>query len=348
MRLPIEPPYLPMEASETERLPFGAQWVYEPKWDGFRCLAFRDRTEIALQSKAGQPLTRYFPEIVEQLRRLQVARFVLDGEVMVEVHGRLSYDALAQRIHPARSRAHALARESPARYVVFDLLVDEDIGDCTALALDERRMRLERFMRRHASASPLLLSPQSRSRAEAMEWFARTRDALDGIVAKRADLPYASGTRAAAVKLKRMRTADCVVGGYRLNAERNGIGALLLGLYDAAGRLHYVGYTSGFKTRERSPLLKRLREIEGGPGFEGVRPGDVRYLGEPLVEEAWFPVAPRLIVEVHYHHLAGDRFRDGAKLVRWRPDKSPRQCTFEQFASAVAGSPLDMFSTFSS
>ncbi len=348
MRLPIEPPYLPMEMAETDRLPFGPQWVYEPKWDGLRCLAFRDGPEVHLQSKAGQPFTRYFPEIVEQLRRLRLARVVLDGELLVEVHGRLSYDALVARIHPARSRALVLAREVPARYVVFDLLVDDEGRDLSALPLRVRREELERFAARFFGAGGPLLSPQSTSRAEAIEWYARAHDALDGIVAKRADLPYASGARAAAMKLRRLRSADCVVGGYRLNAERNGVGALLLGLYDGAGRLHYVGYTSGFKTRERSPLLKRLREIEGPPGFDGTRPGDVRVLDERDYEEAWLPLEPRLVVEVHFHHLAGDRFRGAVKLLRWRPDKSPRQCTFEPLRAASAGSALDMFSTFSS
>ena len=339
MVLPISPPYAPMECTAHERIPDGPQWAYEPKWDGFRCLAFRDGDEIYLQSKAAQPLARYFPEVVERLLRLKAKRFVLDGELMVEVGGDLDFDILLQRIHPAESRVQRLATEAPATFVIFDILVDDDGEDVTGLLLGERRAILEKFARKYF-VDGIRLSPASPERKVVDAWFAQVGNALDGVVAKRVDLPYASGTRSAAVKIKHLRTADCVVGGYRLNKEKNGVGSLLLGLYDEKGKLHHVGFTSGFTTRDRSPLLKRLRAIEQPPGFTGRAPGGPSRWKS--TEEPWFPLAPKLVIEVQYDHVTAGRFRHGTRLLRWRTDKVPRQCTIDQLAQSEAASPLQL------
>lgn len=339
MALPISPPYPPMECTQHERIPDGPQWAYEPKWDGFRCLAFRDGGEIYLQSKASQPLARYFPEVVERLSRVKADRFVLDGELMTEVGGDLDFDVLLQRIHPADSRVRRLAAETPATYVVFDILVDGEGKDVTGLLLRERRAILEKFAHKYF-VEGIRLSPASSERAVVDAWFAQVGNALDGVVAKRVDLPYASGTRSAAVKIKHLRTADCVVGGYRLNKEKNGVGSLLLGLYDEKGKLHHVGFTSGFTTRDRSPLLKRLRAIEQPPGFTGRAPGGPSRWKS--TEEPWFPLAPKLVIEVQYDHVTAGRFRHGTRLLRWRTDKVPRQCTMDQLTQSEAASPLQL------
>jgi ATP-dependent DNA ligase len=341
--LPVEPPYAPMELAQVEQIPDGAQWQYEPKWDGFRCLAFRDGDAVYMQSKAGEPLARYFPEIVEQLRALPARRFVLDGELMVQLGDELSFDALLQRIHPAASRVARLAKETPARYIVFDLLVDAEGINITEHTLAERRAALEGFAKRNLKAGPIALSPAATTRAQVDAWYAGVGNALDGVIAKRRDLPYESGSREGGVKIKHLRTADCVVGGYRLNKERDGVGSLLLGMYDDEGRLNHVGFTSGFTARERGPLLLRLREIEKPPGFTGTSPGGPSRWKQ--TEEPWFPLAPKLVVEVRYDHVTGDRFRHGTKILRWRADKKPRQCTMDQLRIAEAASPLQLLSS---
>jgi ATP-dependent DNA ligase len=333
VRLPIEPPFLPMEMTQAAAIPHGSQWLYEPKWDGFRCLAFRDGEELYLQSKSGQPLTAYFPEVVESLKGLSASRFVLDGEIVVQRSDRDGFNALLQRIHPEPVNAPSCAQQTPARFVTFDLLVDDTGLDLTGWPLARRREALERFAGRYfgAEGGPVL-SPVSTDYGTADAWLVDDTGALDGVVAKRRDLPYASGTRSAAVKVKNLRSADCVVGGYRLSAQGDGVASLLLGLYDANATLHYVGFTSGFKTRERSPLLDRLRAFERPPGFTGRAPG-----GENrwrAAKERWFPLEPKLVVEVQYDRMTGDRFRHGVRLLRWRPDKSPRGCTFEQLQRA--------------
>ncbi len=338
MNLPIVPPYEPMEMTQVERIPDGPQWEYEPKWDGFRALIFRDGDEIEIQSKSGQPLARYFPEIVERLRALRANQFVLDGELMVQIGDELSFDALLQRIHPAQSRIARLSKETPARLVVFDLLVDADGNDRTGDVLDARRETLEAFARQFFEADNPALSPATYDRAVVDEWFAHVGNALDGVIAKRRDLPYATGTRGAAVKIKNLRTADCVVGGYRLNKDKSGVGSLLLGLYDNEGKLNHVGFTSGFKTRERSPLLKQLRALEKPPGFTGTAPGGPSRWRQ--TEEPWFPLDPKIVVEVQYDHVTGNRFRHGTKLLRFRPDKAPRTCTMDQLNIDEAASPL--------
>ncbi len=328
-----------MECTPSESIPDGPQWEYEPKWDGFRCLAFRDGDDIYLQSKSAQPLARYFPEIVDLLKRLSAQQFVLDGELMVESNGDLDFDALLQRVHPAQSRVNKLSRETPATYVVFDILIDDAGKDVTGIPLRERRAALEKFARKYFIEG-ISLSPASSERKVVDEWFSRVGNALDGVVAKRVDLPYASGTRSAAVKVKHVRSADCVVGGYRLNKEKNGVGSLLLGLYDEAGKLNHVGFTSGFTTRDRSPLLKRLREIEKPPGFTGRAPGGPSRWKS--TEEPWFPLAPKLVIEVQFDHVSAERFRHGTRLLRWRTDKAPRQCTMDQLTIAEAASPLEL------
>jgi ATP-dependent DNA ligase len=343
MTLPIDLDFEPMELAQVETIPHGPQWQYEPKWDGFRCMAFRDGDTVHLQSKAGQPLARYFPEIVEAVRALKVKQCVLDGELMVQLGNELSFDALLQRIHPAESRVRRLAKETPARYIVFDLLVDERGSDLTMETLERRRDALEHFAKRNLAKSEIALSPVATDLAEVTGWYEHVGNALDGVIAKRRDLPYTSGTREGGVKIKHLRTADCVVGGYRLNKERNGIGSLLLGLYDDDGKLNHVGFTSAFQARERGPLLKKLQPLEKPPGFTGSAPGGPSRWKQ--TEDPWFPLAPKLVVEVRYDHVTGDRFRHGTKLLRWRPDKKPRQCTMHQLRTAEAATLLQLLSS---
>jgi ATP-dependent DNA ligase len=343
MTLPIALDFEPMELVQVAQIPEGPQWQYEPKWDGFRCMAFRDGDDVHLQSKAGQPLARYFPEIVEAVHSLGAKRCVLDGELMVQAGNDLSFDALLQRIHPAASRVARLAKETPARYIVFDLLVDATGDDLTKRPLIERRKALDAFAARYFDTDEILVSPVANDRAQVDAWYERVGNALDGVIAKRRDLPYTSGSRDGGVKIKHLRTADCVVGGYRLNKERNGVGSLLLGLYDDEGKLNHVGFTSGFRERERGPLLEKLRPLEKPPGFTGSAPGGPSRW-KPT-EEPWFPLVPKLVVEVRYDHVTGDRFRHGTKILRWRPDKKPRQCTMNQLRVAEAASPLELLSS---
>jgi len=338
--LPIGLDFEPMELMQVETIPTGPQWQYEPKWDGFRCMAFRDDDTVHLQSKAGQPLARYFPEIVEQMHTLAAKRFVLDGELMVQLGDELSFDALLQRIHPAASRVNRLAKETPARYVVFDILVDAKGNDLTGKPLAQRRKALEAFAAQYLGNSKIALSPVTTDRAHVDAWYERVGNALDGVIAKRHDLPYASGSREGGVKVKHLRTADCVIGGYRLNKQGNGVGSLLLGLYDSDGKLNHVGFTSGFRDTERGPLLEKLRPLEKPPGFTGTTPGGPSRWKQ--TEEPWYPLDPKLVAEVRYDHVTGDRFRHGTKILRWRPDKKPRQCTMDQLRVAEAASPLEL------
>jgi ATP-dependent DNA ligase len=321
-----------MEAKSVDTVPTGSEWQYEPKWDGFRCLAFRDGDSVALQSKAGEPLERYFPELVEALLAVTANRFVLDGEIVIP-HGKsLSFDALLQRIHPAESRVRKLSAETPAILIVFDLLVDEKGASLVGETLEERRPKLERFASRFLEGHPSLrLSPASDDPATAIRWYEKTRGALDGVIAKRRDLPYRSGDRTGMQKIKQRRTADCVVGGFRYASKGGGIGSLLLGLYDDEGLLHHVGFTSGLSAGERVSLVAKLKPLIKAPGFTGNAPGGPsRWSTERSTE--WEPLQPKLVVEVEYDHVSGNRFRHGTSLVRWRPDKAPRQCTFEQIA----------------
>jgi ATP-dependent DNA ligase len=326
--------YPPMEMRPVESVPDGPEWQYEPKWDGFRCLAFRAGGEVTLQSKAGQPLGRYFPEIVAALAGLAAAGFVLDGELVVPFAGALSFDALQQRIHPAASRVTMLSQTTPAWYLVFDLL-SEGGEDLVELPLEERRARLERFAAAFDGVT-LRLSPATRERRVVDDWFARVGGALDGVIAKRADLPYASGSRDAAVKVKRARTADCVVGGFRYAKDSTEkVGSLLLGLYDDAGLLDYIGFCSAFSKAQKEELREMLRPHEGEPGFTGGAPDAAPSRWDRMNERdrSYVKLAHDLVLEVSFDQVTGGRIRHGTKPVRWRPDKAPRQCTAEQLAT---------------
>jgi len=325
----LKPPLLPMEARLIEEIPTGGGWQYEPKWDGFRCVAFRDGEQVFLQSKSGQPLARYFPDIVGVLATLSERQIVLDGELVVPVSGALSFDELQLRLHPAASRVQKLAKAHPATYIVFDLLAAK--GQVyLQRPLRERRPLLEKFARSNfRSAKNLRLSPATTDRTTAAEWFKKAGRDLDGIVAKRLDAPYASGERTAAVKVKQIRTADCVVGGFRYARASRVIGSLLLGLYGDDGLLHHVGFTSAFKASERRELTKKFEALKKQPGFTGNAPGGPSRWSTDRTGD-WEPVDPRVVVEVAYDHFTGGRFRHGTKLLRWRPDKKPRQCTMDQ------------------
>src|SRR6267378_2444610 len=313
----LRPPLSPMEAKSVDEIPAGPDWQYEPKWDGFRCLVFRDGPRVELQSKSGRPLTRYFPEIVA------AAKAVPDGRVF-------SFDALLQRIHPAASRIARLAGETPALMIVFDLLVDPDGKALVDLPLRERRPRMEDFAgRQFAKAERFRLSPATVRLAEAKGWLKKVGATLDGIIAKRRDVPYAAGDRSGMQKIKNYRSADCVVGGFRYNEGKKVVGSLLLGLYDDDGLLRHVGFTSTIKASDKPALTKKLKKLIGEPGFTGDKPGGPsRWSTERSGE--WVPLKPKLVVEVCYDHFSGDRFRHGTRLLRWRPDKSPKQCTMDQ------------------
>jgi ATP-dependent DNA ligase len=330
MSLPLPIDYAPMEADTAREIPTGPHWEYEPKWDGFRCLAFRDGESLHLMSKSGQALARYFPEIVAALVALPPKKFVLDGELIVTEERRLDFDALLQRIHPAESRINKLSKETPATYLVFDLLVNERGTDLTSRTLDERRIELEQFAVRFLSRQTRIrLSPRTRDFDTAKSWFKRMAGPLDGIIAKRVDRPYASGERKAMLKIKNLRTADCVVGGFRYAATGKVVGSLLLGLYDDEGLLNHVGFTSGLATAEKPELTKKLEALIQPPGFTGSAPGGPsRWSTERSTK--WEPLEPKLVVEVQYDHFSGDRFRHGTKLLHWRPEKRPEDCKLSQ------------------
>jgi ATP-dependent DNA ligase len=326
--------YPPMEMRAVADLPEGPEWQYEPKWDGFRCLAFRDGPGVALQSKAGQPLGRYFPEIVEALGRLRAQQFVLDGELVVPLDGALSFETLQQRIHPAASRVAMLAKRTPAWYLIFDLLAEEGT-ELVELPLTQRRARLERFAGAFDGGA-LRLSPATRDRHVVDEWFARVGGALDGVIAKRADAAYASGSRDAAVKVKRVRTADCVIGGFRFaKGSATQVGSLLLGLYDDAGLLDYIGFCSAFSGDEKRALMARLRPHVGEPGFTGGAPDTApsRWDRDPGRDKSYVKLKHELVLEVAFDLVTSGRIRHGTRPVRWRADKAPRQCTVEQLAT---------------
>ncbi|MBC5806437.1 MAG: ATP-dependent DNA ligase [Candidatus Eremiobacter antarcticus] len=340
--LPLRPPYPPMEAQSVEAIPQGKGWQYEPKWDGFRCIAFRDGDDVYLQSKAGQPLARYFPEVVKNLQRLAADRFVIDGELVIRVGSELSFDDLLMRIHPAASRVKLLSRETPSTFIVFDLLVDSDGRLLTSLPLAERRPLLERFAQGNfKKGGGIRLSRASAQRAVVDRWFASVGGALDGVIAKRTDLDYRSGDRSGAQKVKKLRTADCVVGGFRYASSSKVIGSLLLGLYDDAGLLNHVGFTSGLKTDQRKELVKKLTPLIAPPGFTGRAPGGPSRWSTERTEQ-WEPLKPELVVEVSYDHVSGERFRHGTRLLRWRPDKAAKQCTMEQLNLTTTASALSL------
>jgi ATP-dependent DNA ligase len=326
----------PMEALLAAELPAGDGWQYEPKWDGFRCLARRDRDEVTLTSKSGKPLGRYFPEVVEMLRSVKEREFLLDGELIITTGDVLAFDALQLRLHPAESRIRKLAAETPAELMAFDLLslAGKSLVDAP---LRERRKTLERFLAKNGVPG-LLLSPATTERASALEWLHRSGGALDGVVAKRLDQPYRSGERAM-VKVKQQRTADCLIGGFRYAEKKHVVGSLLLGLYNDDGLLHHVGFTSAIPAKERAALTEKLEALIEPPGFTGSAPGGPsRWNTERTAQ--WQPLKPVLVVEVRYDQVTGRRFRHGTGFVRWRPDKDPRQCTFQQLAPELRPSEL--------
>ena len=345
MKLPFPPPIEPMLSSVAPALPSGAEWQFEPKWDGFRTLVFRDGEEILLQSRDLKPMNRYFPELVEPLRGALPERCVLDGEVVIVGANGLDFDALLLRIHPAASRVKMLAEQTPASYVAWDLLAlgDDDLREAP---LEERRRQLERMMKK--VQPPVHLSPATRDRALAEDWFARFEGAgLDGVMAKRLDEPYRPGQRTM-IKVKHARTADCVVAGFRWHKNGPGtmVGSLLLGLYDEEGTLHHVGVTAAFTTAVRKQLVTELEPLrkhalknhpwrdwaeahreanEAGQRLPGATSRWNR--GKDL---SWEPLRPERVCEVAYDHMQGTRFRHAARFVRWRHDKRPEDCRYDQ------------------
>jgi ATP-dependent DNA ligase len=339
MTLPIATSYAPMEAKLVGSLPLGEQWQYEPKFDGFRCLAFKDQGEIELRSKSGQPFNRYFPEVVAALEAITVRSFVLDGELVVPDGDALSFDQLLMRIHPAQSRVIKLSQEHPCWFIVFDLLVDGQGRSLAELPLSERRHALERFLNLHVNEPLVRLAPQTGVRSEAEQWLSSLGGGLDGVIAKRRDLPYQSGERTGMQKFKRMRSADCVVGGFRYGAKERLVGSMLLGLYDDAGLLNHVGFTANIKAEDKPELTDKLERLVQSPGFTGSKPGGPsRWSTERSGE--WQPLATQLVIEVQYDHFSGGRFRHGTRFLRWRPDKAPGQCTMEQVEQPMRDAKL--------
>jgi ATP-dependent DNA ligase len=315
--LPVPLDTAPMEAKLVAALPEDAGWQFEPKWDGFRCLAFRSGDAVELKAKSGKPLSRYFPEMVAALRALPVERFVLDGELAIPLDESLSFDALQLRLHPAASRIRKLASETPAIFILFDCLATPGGGSLLDAPLERRRAELEKLYHALGGATALRLSPHTRDRRQARRWLAQGGGMLDGVVAKRIDGPYVPGGREM-LKVKCLRSADCVVGGFRYEQRSRHVGSLLLGLYNGAGKLDHVGFTATIADAERPALTRRLEALEGPPGFTGNAPGGPsRWSTERSAE--WTPVRPKLVVEVRYDHVTGGRFRHGTKLLRWRP-----------------------------
>jgi ATP-dependent DNA ligase len=352
MRLPFEPPVEPMLAKASDGLPDGDGWLFEPKWDGFRALVFRDGDEIYTQSRDLKPLDRYFPELAEPLRANVPERCVLDGEIVIAHDGALQFESLLLRIHPAASRVTMLAEESPASFVAWDLLALDD-EDLRAVPQGERRARLERVLA--AAEPPVHLTPATRDRALAADWFDRFEGAgLDGVVAKRLDGGYQPGKRAM-LKIKHERTADCVVAGFRWHKNGPGthVGSLLLGLYDDEGHLHHVGITSSFTWDRRAALVEELAPLrEGalenhpwGEWAEWASAGSADASGRRLPgatsrwnrgkDLSWEPLRAERVVEVAYDHLQGDRFRHATTFRRWRPDKPASECRYDQLETTA-------------
>jgi ATP-dependent DNA ligase len=323
-----------MEARAVDSIPRGGEWQYEPKWDGFRCLLSRNGAKVELRSKSGEDLTRYFPELVEAALQLKAQTFLLDGEIVVPCGKTFSFDELLQRIHPAASRIKKLSVETPALYLAFDLLATATDKKLSAQPLRKRRPALEAFAKIQFKSNPTFhLSQATMDFATAQKWLAQAGGGCDGVMAKRLDLPYQPGSRDGMQKIKNFRSADCVVGGFRYATNQlNGkkvVGSLLLGLYDDAGLLHHVGFTSAIKREEKPALTAKLEALIAKPGFTGNAPGGPsRWSTERSAQ--WCPLKPKLVVEVSYDHFSGERFRHGTSILRWRPDKAPKQCRFDQ------------------
>src|SRR5712664_1452108 len=345
MRLPFAPPLEPMLSSAADALPEGDGWLFEPKWDGFRTLVFRDGEELLLQSRDGKPMNRYFPELLVPLAAALPERCVVDGEVVIVGDRGLDFEALLLRIHPAASRVRLLASQIPASFVAWDLLARGD-EDLRGVALAVRRERLEHLL--GSARAPVHLSPATRDRAVADDWFHRFEGAgLDGVMAKRLDSPYRAGERTM-IKVKHTRTADCVVAGFRWHKNGPGtmVGSLLLGLYDEKGTLHHVGVTAAFTHAVRKQLaaeLAPLREnsVEGHPWRDWAEAqSEASAKGQRLPgatsrwnrgkDLSWVPLRPERVCEVAYDHMQGTRFRHAAKFLRWRADKRPRDCRYDQ------------------
>jgi ATP-dependent DNA ligase len=327
-------PIEPMEALLVDALPAEAGWQFEPKWDGFRCIAVKHGKTVQLFAKSGKILHRYFPEVVAALAELD-ADFILDGELAVPVGESLDFDAIQQRLHPAESRIRKLAKETPALLVLFDA-VELDGETLTAMPLRARRSLLEVFFARHPSPT-LRLSPITTDPELAQRWLDTTNGALDGVVAKRTDDVYLPGERAM-LKVKNIRTADCVVGGFRYATGKTIVGSLLLGLYNADGKLDHVGFTSGLGREDKAELTAKLEAMRG-EGFTGNAPGGPsRWSTERT--STYEPLRHELVVEVTYDHITGGRFRHGTGLHRWRPDKAARQCTYDQLQLSARPSEL--------
>jgi ATP-dependent DNA ligase len=317
----------PMEAKLAETLPEGDGWSYEPKWDGFRCLAFKNGREVDIRAKSGKPLGRYFPEVIAFLASIDIQRFVIDGELVIDLDGKLSFDALQMRLHPAESRIKKLSVETPARLVAFDMLMDPAGHILLGQPLSERRAALETFTEKAACAK-IRLSPTTTKIADATKWLAASGSDTDGVVCKRLTDPYQPGERAM-VKVKRIRTVDCVVGGFRYESDSKMVESLLLGLYNDEGELDHVGFTSGISNADRAELTAKLEALQQAPGFTGKAPGGPsRWSTARSVE--WVPIKSELVVEVKFDQVTARRFRHGTRIVRWRPDKKPEQCRFDQ------------------
>jgi len=337
MRLPFAPPLAPMLSTAADALPKGDGWQFEPKWDGFRTLVFRDGNEILLQSRDEKPMNRYFPELIAPLQAVLPERCVLDGEIVIVGANGLDFEALLLRIHPAASRVKLLAAQAPASYVAWDLLAldDEDLRE-TPLA--DRRARLEQLFKK--VKPPVHLSPATGDRDLAVDWFHRFEGAgLDGVMAKRLDSRYRAGERTM-IKVKHSRTADCVVAGFRWHKSGPGtmVGSLLLGLYDDEGTLHHVGVTAAFTNAMRKQLVEELAPLRKNAlddhpwrdWAEGQRQPGAQSRWSRGKDMTWEALRPERVCEVSYDHMQGTRFRHAAQFVRWRPDKKPEECRYDQ------------------
>ena len=340
MPLPFAPPLAPMLSTAADDLPSGEGWQFEPKWDGFRTLVFRDGNDITLQSRDEKPMNRYFPELLSPFAEQLPPRCVLDGEIVIVGAAGLDFEALLLRIHPAASRVKLLAEQTPASFVAWDLLALDD-EDLRQVPLGERRPRLEKIL--SGAQPPLHLSPVTRDRAVAEDWFQRFEGAgLDGVMAKRLEEPYQPGERTM-IKVKHSRTADCVVAGFRWHKNGPGtmIGSLLLGLYDNEGVLHHVGVTAAFTNAKRKQLVEELAPLrkdalknhpwrDWAEAMEGQRMPGAGSRWNRGKDLSWEPLRPERVVEVEYDHMQGTRFRHGARFLRWRPDKPPEECRYDQ------------------
>jgi ATP-dependent DNA ligase len=318
----------PMEAKSLDALPEGGGWQFEPKWDGFRCLVFKAGQDVDLRAKSGKSLSRYFPEMVEAVRGAKADNFVLDGELAVPIGDALSFGALQDRVHPAESRIRKLSAQTPGLLILFDCLATAKTGSLMEAPLTQRRKELERVMADLGRAHRARISPLTHDPAKAQHWLDDIRGSLDGVVAKRAAGPYEPGKRAM-VKVKRLRSADCVVGGFRYAKGTRQVGSLLLGLYNNDGTLDHVGFTSAISNAERPALTAKLEALRGGQGFTGNAPGGPSRWGTERSAD-WQPLQTVLVVEISYDQVTDGRFRHGTMLRRWRPDKAPKQCTREQ------------------